>query len=195
MTISGPGWPPAHICPSRPFPPAPQNLEVDTLSRKYQFSIQAQLNIDHLGAWLASGPYLPSPAFPPAPQNLGIDTLSRKYHFSIQTLLNNDHLGAWLASGPYLPSPAFPPAPQNLGIDTLGDFVRGALCHTCSRSSLIRGPGLISNSICLCAPARCSPVTISAGGLVVPMRGLFRKNNGWNDLGGLWDGRAGGSVL
>ena len=149
MIISGPGWPPAHICPSRPslrllriweftpfpesfislfkffislspaFPPAPQNLGIVTLSRKYQFSIQALLNNDHLGAWLASGPYLPSPAFPPAPQNLGIDTLSRKYHFSIQTLLNNDHLGAWLASGPYLPSPAFPPAPQNLGIDTL----------------------------------------------------------------------------
>ena len=101
------------------IPPAPQNLRIDTVSRKYHFSIQILLNNDHLGAWLASGPYLPSPAFPPAPQNLGIDTLSRKYHFSIQTLLNIDHLGAWLASGPYLPSPAFPRAPQNLGIDTL----------------------------------------------------------------------------
>ena len=89
------------------------------MSRKYHVSMQILLNIDHLGAWLASGPYLPSPAFPPAPQNLGIDTLSRKYHFSIQTLLNIDHLGAWLASGPYLPSPAYPLAPQHLGIDTL----------------------------------------------------------------------------
>ena len=94
-------------------PPAlPPRLGIDTLSRKYHFSIQTLLNIDHLGAWLASGPYLPSPAFPPAPQNLGIDTLSRKYQFSIQALLNNDHLGAWLASGPYLPSPAFPLAPH-----------------------------------------------------------------------------------
>ena len=94
---------------SRPSPAAPQNLGIDTLSRKYHFSIQTLLNNDHLGAWLASGPYLPSPAFPPAPQNLGIDTLSRKYHFSIQTLLNNVHFGAWLASAPYLPFPAFPP--------------------------------------------------------------------------------------
>ena len=102
-----------------PSPPAPQNLGIDTLSRKYQFSIQALLNNDHLGAWLASGPYLPSPASPPAPQNLGIDTLSGKYYFFIQTLWNNDHLRAWLASGPYLPFPASPPAPQNLGIDPL----------------------------------------------------------------------------
>ena len=103
-------------CALPPTPrPSPPRLGIDTLSRKYHFSIQTLLNIDHLGAWPASGPYLPSPAFPPAPQNLGIDTLSRKYHFSIQTLLNNDHLGAWLASGPYLPFPA----PQNPGIGAL----------------------------------------------------------------------------
>ena len=109
-------------CPSPPspgLPPASPRLGIDTLSRKYHFSIQTLLNNDHLGAWLASGPYLPSPAFPPAPQNLGIDTLSRKYYFSVQSLLTNDHLGAWLASGPYLPSPASPPPPQILGIDTL----------------------------------------------------------------------------
>ncbi len=88
--------------PSPAFPLVPQNLGIDTLSRKYHSSTQTLLNNDHLGAWLASGPYLPSPAFPLAPQNLGIDTPSRKYHFSMQTLLNNDHLGAWLASGPYL---------------------------------------------------------------------------------------------
>ena len=102
MTISG------AISALPGIPPAPQNLEADTLSRKYQFSIQALLNNDHLGAWLASGPYLLSSAFPPAPQNLGIDTLSRKYQFSIQAQLIIDHLGAWLASGQYLPSPAFP---------------------------------------------------------------------------------------
>ena len=85
----------------------------------FYFSIQSLLTNDHVGAWLASGPYLPSPAYPPAPQNLGIDTLSRKYHFSIQIPSNNDQLGAWLASGPYLPFPASPLAPQNLEIDTL----------------------------------------------------------------------------
>ena len=114
MTISGPGWPPGHICPSRPSPPATQNLRIDTLSRKYHFSIQTLLNNDHLGAWLASGPYLPSPAFPLAPQNLGIDIPSRKYHFSIQTLLNNNHFGAWLAAGPCEGCrlrPHFPPHP------------------------------------------------------------------------------------
>ena len=65
---------------SRPSPAAPQNLGIDTLSQKYHFSVQTLLNNDHLGAWLASGPYLLSPAFPPARQNLGIDTLSRKHH-------------------------------------------------------------------------------------------------------------------
>ena len=42
---------------SSPFLPLPQNLEIDTLSRK---SLQALLN-NGFGAWLASGPYLPSP--------------------------------------------------------------------------------------------------------------------------------------
>ena len=117
MTISGPGWPPAHICPPRHPPGSPESGR--PRCPESTISIQALLNNDHLGAWLASGPYLLSPAFPPAPQNLGIDTLSRKYHFSIQTLLNNDYLGAWLASRPYLPSPASHPAPQNLEVDTL----------------------------------------------------------------------------
>ena len=53
-------------CPAvPPSPPAPQNLGIDTLSRKYHFSIQTLLNNDHLGAWLASGPYLP-PGIPVA---------------------------------------------------------------------------------------------------------------------------------
>ena len=152
------------------------------------FSIQTLLNNDHLGAWLASGPYLPSPAFPPAPQNLGIDTLSRKYHFSIQTLLNIDHLGAWLASGPYLPSPAFPPAPQNVGIDTLSRKYHFSI------QTLLRVYLYLLLSISCTSQVYICCLSISAGGLVAPMRGLFRKNNGWNDLGGLWDGRAGGSV-
>ena len=42
---------------SRPSPAAPQNLGIDTLSRKYHFPIPILLNNDHLGAWLASGPY------------------------------------------------------------------------------------------------------------------------------------------
>ena len=61
--------------PSPAYPPAPQNLEIDTLSRKYHFSIQSLLTNDHLGAWLASSPYLSPLAFPPAPQNLRMDTL------------------------------------------------------------------------------------------------------------------------
>ena len=73
----------SHVLPS---PRPSSRLGIDTLSRKYHVSIQTLLNNDHLGAWLASGPYLPSPAFPPAPQNLGIDTLSRKHHFSIHIL-------------------------------------------------------------------------------------------------------------
>ena len=53
---------------------------------------------------------------------------------------------------------------------------------------------LLLSISCTCQVYICC-LSISAGGLVAPMRGLFRKNNEWNDLGGLWDGRAGGSVL
>ena len=56
---------------SCPSPPSAPRLGIDTLSRKYHFSIQTLLNNDHLGAWLASGPYLPSPAFPRIPRSWG----------------------------------------------------------------------------------------------------------------------------
>ena len=51
--------------PCAPPPPSPPRLGIDTLSRKYHFSIQTLLNNVHFGAWLASAPYLPFPAFPP----------------------------------------------------------------------------------------------------------------------------------
>ena len=111
MTISGPGWPPPHICLPGPSLPGPQNPGIDALSRKYisLFKLYWIMTISGPGwppAHICPPQHLPRP-----PQNPGIDALPRKYHFSVQILLDNDHLGAWRASGPYLPSPA----PQNPG--------------------------------------------------------------------------------